>query len=119
MASWPSVQISAPDDGALITLTQTDATTIACEINEDGAIRSVTLENCTASANRLALVAEDDWLLFSVKVEIYLTPAASSWTATIIANETTVHHISQADFNAAQAFINACGLPPITAPADT
>ena len=113
MASWPSVQISAPADNALINLAQTGATTIDCQINQNG-YRDLALTNCAASADCLTLTAQTKWLFFTVNVSIDLAMVdPTQATATINADGTTAHQISLADFVLAKAFIANCKLSPI------
>ena len=131
MTSWPSVQISAPADDAIIDLQQTYPTTIDCNIEQPGDARNLILTNCAASADCLTLAAQTKWLFFTVDVSIDLAAGFSgsfadqvaddakgvppnNWTATINADGSTQHVITQADFNAAVAFIKACKLPAIS-----
>jgi hypothetical protein len=118
MTTWPSVQISAPADSAIINLDQTGATTIDCQINQGGSqggYRDLILFNCAASADCLTLTAQTKWLFFTVNVSIVLTDADAVFTATINAGgRPTVHQISMDDFNAAKAFVMSCKLPLVS-----
>ena len=114
MANWPSVQISAPDDGAIINLAQTDATTIDCQINQNG-YRDLILTNCAASADCQTLTAQTTWLFFTVNVSIDLA-LVSPTEATVTINAEgapTVHQISGQAYADATAFVASCRLPLI------
>ena len=113
MNDWPSVQIEAPADGAEITLSQTDATDIVCDIVQNGVVRILDLTNCAATPDCQTLAAQTKVLFFDVNVSITLAlTSVSEATATIDApNGQTVHAISAQSYADATAFIADCHLP--------
>lgn len=114
MADWPSVQISAPADHATIQLAQYGPSSISCVIDDPSGGRVISLTNCAASSDCLTLAAQTKWLFFTVNVSVDLAMVdPTQATVTINADGTTVHQISQVDFDAAAAFVAACKLPSI------
>jgi len=113
MGDWPSVHIQAPADGAWITLSQTEATDIMCDIEQNGVGRILDLTNCAATPDCQTLAAQTKVLFFDVNVSITLAlTSVSEATATIDApNGQTVHQISAQAYADATAFIANCHLP--------
>ena len=128
--STPSVTITAMIKGALnrVTITKTGPTTVTAEtrvwnsgVNPEGPPSSdntVTLTNCTASADGLLLSATPPGF-GSPKLAIVLTADPSADTVEMvvagelfgIGNSDTTSQISQVDYTAAVAFVKECSFP--------
>jgi hypothetical protein len=119
-----SVIISAPADGATITLAQTGPTDISCRIeigptptNQSASDYTEQLSNCTTSADCTQLYATTRVFFFEVSVSIELALLTVGATATINApNGQTAHQISTDAYNEACAFIRSCNLPIVSMP---
>ena len=116
MANWPSVEIDAPADHAMIQLAQYGPASISCTIDDPSGGRVIGLTNCAASADCQTLTAQTTWLFFTVNVSIDLT-LVSPTEATVTINAEgapTVHQISGQAYADATAFVSRCKLPPIS-----